>query len=94
MITLLYFCRKRAAASAAAEGRLEAAISNNPFAAGKASDGGLAATADEADAQAEVAAMAVLAAERLAALLDFNAERLGPIAGLKVRARSCTLLHA
>ena len=33
--------------------------------------------------QAEAAAMAVLAAERLTAVLDFNAERSGPTAGLK-----------
>ena len=73
--------RKKAAAAACAEGRLEAAVSNNPF--GKA-DAGATATADEPDIQAEAAAMAVLAAERLAALLDFNAQRLGPRAGLKV----------
>ena len=33
--------------------------------------------------QAEAAAMAVLAAERLTAVLDFNAEHSGPTAGLK-----------
>ena len=32
--------------------------------------------------------MAVLAAERLAALLDFNAQHLGPKAGLKVGIRA------
>ena len=74
-------CRKKAAAAACAEGRLEAATSNNPF--GK-TDASASATADEPDIQAEAAAMAVLAAERLAALLDFNAQRLGPKAGLKV----------
>ncbi len=67
--------------AACAEGRLEAATSNNPF--GK-TDASASATADEPDIQAEAAAMAVLAAERLAALLDFNTERLGPKAGLKV----------
>ena len=73
--------RKKAAAAACSEGRLEAATSNNPF--GK-TDAGASATADEPDIQAEAAAMAVLAAERLAALLDFNAQHLGPKAGLKV----------
>lgn len=43
-----------------------------------------AATADEAEAAAEAAAVALLAAERLAALLDSNFERLGPQLGLKV----------
>ena len=76
-------CRKKAAAAASSEGRLEAATSNNPF--GK-TDASATATADEPDIQAEATAMAVLAAERLANLLDFNAERSGPKAGLKVRA--------
>jgi hypothetical protein len=71
---------------AAAEGRLEASPSNNPFAAAK-TDVGLAATVDEAEAQAEAAAVALLAAERFAALLASNAERLGPTAGLKVGSR-------
>lgn len=80
---LVPICRKRAASAAASEGRLAAAASNNPFAAGK-TDTTLSATADEPDIQAEAAAMAILAAERLAQLLDYNAERLGPRAGLKV----------
>lgn len=80
---LVPICRKRAAGTAASEGRLEAATSNNPFAAGK-TDTTLSATADEPDILAEAAAMAILAAERLAQLLDYNAERLGPRAGLKV----------
>ena len=80
---LVPFCRKRAAGTAASEGRLEAATSNNPFAAGK-TDTTLSATADKPDILAEAAAMAILAAERLAQLLDYNAERLGPRAGLKV----------
>ncbi len=75
--------RRRAARAAATEGRLEAAASNNPFAAGK-TDVALSATADEAEAAAEGAAVALLAAERFAALLASNAERLGPHAGLKV----------
>lgn len=80
---LVPICRKRAAGTAASEGRLEAATSNNPFAAGK-TDTTLSATADEPDILAEAAAMAILAAERLAQLLDYNAERLGARAGLKV----------
>lgn len=75
--------RRRAARAAATEGRLEAAASNNPFAAGKI-DVAVSATADEAEAAAEAAAVALLAAERFAALLASNAERLGPHAGLKV----------
>ena len=76
-------CRKKAAAAASSEGRLEAATSHNPF--GK-TDASAIATADEPDIQAEATAMAILAAERLAYLLDFNAERSGPKAGLKVSA--------
>ena len=76
-------CRWRAARTAASEGRLEAAASNNPFASGK-TDVALAATADEAEAAAEAAAVALLATERFASLLASNFERLGPQAGLKV----------
>lgn len=85
--------RRRAARSAAAEGRLEAGPSNNPFAAGLKTDVGLAATADEAEVQAEAAAVAVLAAERFSALLAANAERLGPHAGLKVITAAISYFH-
>lgn len=76
---------------------MEAGPSNNPFAAGK-TDVRAAPTADEAEAQAEAAAVTVLAAERFSALLAASAERLGPCAGLKVRLSSTPqkghVLHA
>lgn len=86
-------CRKRAARAAAAEGRLAAeggGAGGNPFAAGAAADRA-GAEADEADLRAEGAAVAALAAERLAARLAAAFDAGGASPGLKAR---CLLLSA
>jgi len=90
--------RKRAARGAARQGRLApepGGEAGNPFAAGgEPADAG-SAEADEAELRAEGAAVAALAAERLAVRLAAAFEAAGATPGLKVRragaARGCAL---
>ena len=84
----MYPCyRTKAALAAAAEGGLIARTGSNPFGPGGATEDGLTACVDEPDIEAEGVEVALVCAERVAALLAANAGR-GAAPGIKVGRRA------
>ena len=82
-----FWYRTKAALAAAAEGGLVARTGSNPFGPGGATEDGLTACVDEPDIEAEGIEVALVCAERVAALLAANALK-GATPGIKVGRRA------